>query len=49
MVTAMWDKSGVLLLNEDEILDRWKKHLDEVPIVDLVGADMPDGNGAVSD
>ena len=47
-VTAIRVKLGVLLMNKDEILSRWKEHFDEVLNIDYVRSNMPDGNGAVS-
>ena len=48
MVTAIRDKRKKLLINEEEILQRWKEHLEEVFNVDSAGTELLDGTGAVA-
>ena len=45
-VTAFRDKCGKLLINEEEILERWKEQFEEVLNVDLAGTELSDGTGA---
>ena len=44
-MTAIRDKCGKLLTNEEEILERWKEHFDEVLNVDSARTDLPNGIG----
>ena len=45
-VTAVRDKRGKLLMNEEEILERVKQHFEEVLNVDSARTGLPDGIGA---
>jgi len=45
---AIRNKRGKLLMNGEEILERWKEHFEEVLDVDSAGTELPDGTGAAA-
>ena len=47
-MTAVRDKCGKLLMNEEEILEIWKEHFEEVLDVGSAGTELPDGTSAVA-